>query len=112
MKSPLTNQQTAYIQNRYIYERRLISDILDISDKLSINGSLVTGDIEKTFDSLNHGFLLLVSKTFCFSNNFTEQIKILLTNQEYCVISDDSATSYFELKKGHVKMTHFLLIYL
>ena len=66
IKSPLTNQQTAYVQNR------LISVILDISDKLSINGSLVTGDIEKNFDSLNHGFLLVVSKTFCFSNNFTE----------------------------------------
>lgn len=72
IKSPLTNQQTAYVQNRYIYERRLISVILDIYDKLSINGSLVTGDIEKNFDSLNHGFLLVVSKTFCFSNNFTE----------------------------------------
>ena len=57
------SQQTAYIQNRYIGEaRRSISDILDISDKLSINGSLVTIDIEIACDSLDHGFLLVVLK--------------------------------------------------
>ena len=56
-----TLQWTAYIQNRYIGEAgRLISDIIDISDKLSIDGYLVAVDTEKAFDSLDHEFLLVV----------------------------------------------------
>ena len=35
----------------------LVSDILDISEKLSIDGYLVTVNIEKAFDFLNHRFL-------------------------------------------------------
>ena len=50
-------QQTFYVQSRYLGEGGiLISDILDISDKLSIDGYLVTVDIEITFDSLDHEF--------------------------------------------------------
>ena len=57
----MTSQQTAYVQNRYIGEaKRLISNMLDISDKLSGDGYLVTVDIEKAFDSLDHQFLLVV----------------------------------------------------
>ena len=53
--SLITSQQTAYVQNRCIREAgRLISDILDVSDKLNIDGYLVTVDIEKAFDSLDH----------------------------------------------------------
>ena len=56
-----TLQWTAYNQNRYIGEAgRLISDIVDISDKLSIDGYLVAVDTEKAFDSLDHEFLLVV----------------------------------------------------
>ena len=64
--SAIASQQTAYVQNRYVKEEDLISDILDISDKLNIS----------------HGFLLVVLKKFRFGNNFIEWIKILLTSQE------------------------------
>ena len=37
---------------------------------------------------------------FGFGNSFIDWIKILLTNQESCVINDGSATSYFKLEKG------------
>ena len=64
--SVIASQQTAYVQNRYVKEEDFISDILDISDKLTIS----------------HGFLLVVLKKFRFGNNFIEWIKILLTSQE------------------------------
>ena len=58
LPSLTTSQQTAYIQNRYIGEAgRSISNILDICDKLSIYGYLVTADIEKALNSLDHAFL-------------------------------------------------------
>ena len=73
----ITSQQTANVQHRYIGEaRRLISDILAISDKLSLDGYLVTVDIEKAFHSLNHKFLQVVLKKFGFGNNTFEWIKI------------------------------------
>ena len=101
LSSLITSQQTAYVQNRYIGEAgRLISDILDISDKLSVDGYLVTVDIEKAFDSLDPEFLLVVLKKFGFGNSFIDWIKILLTNQESCVINGGSTTSYFKLEKG------------
>ena len=37
---------------------RVISDILEISKSLALEGFLVTADIEKAFDSVNHYFLL------------------------------------------------------
>ena len=59
----IISQQTVYVQNRYIGEAgRLISNILGISDKLSVDGYLITVDIEKAFDSLDHEFLLVVLK--------------------------------------------------
>ena len=79
---------------------KLISDILDISDKLSVDGYLVTFDIEKTFDSLDHEFLLVVLKKIDFGNYFIDWIKILLTNQESCIINGGSTMSYFKLEKG------------
>ena len=63
LPSHITSQQTANVQNRYVGEAgRSIFDILDICDKLSIDGYLVTVDIEKAFDSLDHEFLLVVLK--------------------------------------------------
>ena len=51
------------VWNTYIGEAgRLISNILYISDKLSIDDYFVAVDIERAFDSLYHGFLLAVLK--------------------------------------------------
>ena len=101
LPSLITWQQTAYVQNRCIGEAgRLISDILDISYKLSIDGYLVTVNIEKAFNSLDHEFLLVILKKFGFSNYFIDWIKMLLANQESCVINGGSTTSYFKLEKG------------
>ena len=50
-------------KNRYIGEAgRLISDILDLSDKLSTDSYLVNVVIENAFNSLDHGLLLVVFK--------------------------------------------------
>ena len=101
LPSLIALQQTAYVQNRYTGKAgRLFFYILDISDKLRIDGYLVTLDIDKAFDSFDHGFLLILLKTIGFDNNFIDWIKILLTNHESCVINGASSTSYFKLEKG------------
>ena len=51
----------AYVKNRFISENgRVIPDILEIANTLAVEDFSVTIDIEKTFDSVNHGFLLQI----------------------------------------------------
>ena len=59
--SLVSNNQIAYVNNRFISEGgRLISDILEMTKSLQIDGILMTVDIEKAFDSVNHVFLISV----------------------------------------------------
>ena len=69
-------------------------------DILDISGYLVTMDIEKAFDSLNHDFLLFVLKKFGFGENFMHWIKVLLNKQQSCVINAGFTTHCFNLEKG------------
>ena len=73
---------------------------MDASERLNIEGYLVTIDIQKGFNSVNHFFLLAVLKVFGFGKGFLHWIEILLTNQESCVLNGGITTKYFKLKKG------------
>ena len=45
---------------------------------------LVTMDIEKAFDTLDHKFLISALKKFGFGQNFISWIEIIFKNQESC----------------------------
>ena len=49
-------------------------------------------DIEKTFDSLDHNFLISTLEKFGFGNNFISWVKILVRDQEPCVINGGATT--------------------
>ena len=99
LPSITSSNQTAYVEKRCIGESgRLISDIIEISGKENVPGYLVTMDLEKAFDSLDHGFLLCALKNFGFGDSFINWIKILLNDQQSCVINRGFATQYFTLK--------------
>ena len=101
LPSLITSQQTAYIQNRFISETgRLISDILEMSDKLNVGGFIAAMDIEKAFDSLDHTFLVSVLKKFGFGDDLIDWVTILIRNQESCVINAGVTSSYFQLQRG------------
>ena len=94
-------EQAAYIEKRFIGESgRLISDILSVTNNLKKKSSLVTMDIEKAFDSLDHSFLMSVFKKFGFGENFIDWIKIVLYKQEWSVLNGGFTTKYFNIKKG------------
>ena len=87
LPSLISSNQTAYVDGRIISESdRLISDILEITDLSKQNGILLTIDIEKAFDSVNHAFLISVLEKYGFGKNFLKWINVLLNNQESCVI--------------------------
>ena len=59
----ISENQTAYVNNRFISQGgRLINDLLEVCDTFNKKGYLVTIDIEKVFDSVNHVFLIAIEK--------------------------------------------------
>ena len=63
----ISHDQTAYVNGRFIGEStRLISDILDVTNDYNISGYILTADIEKAFDSMDHSFLMEVLKAYRF----------------------------------------------
>ena len=49
---------------------------------------------------MNDAFLIAAFKKYDFGDNFIDWIKILLNNQESCVINGGHTTKYCELKRG------------
>ena len=97
----ISAQQTAYIQNRNIGENgRLISDIIEIANIQQMEGFLVTMDVEKAFDSLDHKFSVSVLTKFGFGQNFISWVEIVLKNQESCVINRGTTPTYFKLNRA------------
>ena len=89
-----------YIKNRHNEERRrLISDIIEITE-IKNTGFLVTIDVEKAFDSLDHNFLISTLEKHGFGQNFILWVKILLKDQKSCVINGGKTTKYFLLGSG------------
>ena len=97
----ISSDQTAYVKGRFIGESiRLISDILDTSKKYNIPGYMLTVDLQKAFDSIDHTFLLACLEKFGFGKNFITWISILLNKNESCVSNGGHTTQYFTLNRG------------
>ena len=75
---------------------KLISDILEITDSLQIDGLLMTIDIKTAFDSVNNFFLISVLKRYGFGDDFIKWIKTLLKNQESCFFNGRKTIRYFK----------------
>ena len=101
LPSLISDNQSAYVEGRFISESgRLISDVLEVTDMLKLNGLLLTVDIQKAFDSVNHQFLILALRKYGFGKNFIRWIQTLLNKQESCVINGGITTQYFQLERG------------
>ena len=92
--------QSAYVNIRFRSKGGgLILDILEITDLPPIGGLLMTINIEKVFDSVNHFILISVLKRYGFGDEFIKWIKTLLKNQESCVLNGGKTTRYFKLER-------------
>ena len=79
----VNENQVPYVSNRFISESgRLISDVLEITDSLDIEGILMTVHINKAFNSINHSVLMCVLKKFGFGNDFPKLMQMLMKNPE------------------------------
>ena len=101
LPSIIKSDQTAYVPGRFIGESaRQISDILEVTKTFNIPGYMITMDIEKAFDSMDHVFLLKVIEKFGFGKKFIDWIRIIIKNQESCVMNGGNSTGYFILERG------------
>ena len=103
LPSIIKSDQTAYVKGRFIGESaRQISDILEVTKTFNIPGYMITMDIEKAFDSMDHIFLIKINalEMFGFGKDFIEWIQILIKNQESCVMNGGQSTGYFKLERG------------
>ena len=97
----ISSDQTAYVKGRYIGESiRLLSDVLDASERYNIPGFILTVDLQKAFDSIDHYFLIACLEKFGFGTNFLAWISILLNKNESCVSNGGHTTQYFSLNRG------------
>ena len=98
---------------RCISERgRLVPDLLEMSEVLNKEGFLVTIDIEKAFESVNHHFLIAILEKIGFGTEFIQWMKVLLNNQESCVINGEKTSKYFKLERGDPISTYLFIIVL
>ena len=66
-----------------------------------MKGLLLTVDIEKAVDFVNHNFLLKIPESYHnFIQDFLKWISILVQNQKSCVINGGKTTCYFLLTGG------------
>ena len=65
-----------------------------------MEGFLVTMDVKKAVDSLDHKFLISVLKKFGLGQNFISLVEIILKNQGSFVINGGTTTKYFKLNRG------------
>ena len=95
----ISANKSAYVDGRFISESsRLISDLLEISDKFKLDWLLATTDIQKAFDSVDRVFLASKLERYEFGNKFVRWAKILLKNQESCIINGGNTTKYSKLE--------------
>ena len=92
----LSNEQPAYVPGRHITDAiRSVSDLLYYADQNNLDGYLVSVDMEKAFDSVDHTFIISTLRKYGFGPNFIQWIKVLLNKQVSCVMNNGFTTGYF-----------------
>ena len=100
----INKNQIVYLNTIFISKGdRIISDIVKITDLLQIEGILLTVDIEKAFDSFNRLFLVSAAlEKYGLKNDFIRWIKLLLKNQESCIINGGQTKNYIKLERSKI----------
>ena len=105
MNNLINKNQIVYLNTIFISKGdRIISDIVKITDLLQIEGILLTVDIEKAFDSFNRLFLVSAAlEKYGLKNDFIRWIKLLLKNQESCIINGGQTKNYIKLERSKIQ---------
>jgi len=101
LKDIISEDQTGYIQGRYIGENiRVIDDIITQTAYKSAPGYIILLDFEKAFDRLSIDFLKEALKAFKFGPNFRSWVGIIYQNISSCVVNNGYASRFFPITRG------------
>ena len=81
--------------NSLISNNNFVDEMKTLIQKVIFRWYLVSMDIKKAFDSLDHDFLITVLNKFAFGSNFISWFKLLLKSQQSCVINGGNTTPFF-----------------
>ena len=95
------SDQTGFIKERYIGENiRLISDLLEQTEKDQSTGILLSLDFRKAFDTLEWPLIQYMLSRYNFGTNLGKWIEIFYTNVETAVLNNSFATNWFKPSSG------------
>ena len=77
-----------------------IIDLIEYADNENIPGSIVLLDIEKAFDSVEHGFLLEVLTRFNLGDNSIQWVKTFYNSRKSYVINNGSISCPINMSRG------------
>lgn len=80
--------------------RRLISGVKEVTKRRKTEGFLYPLDIDKSSDSLDHNYLVSILQKYISGKNFIFWVKILLKDQEWCVLNGGKTKKYFLFWRG------------
>ena len=79
---------------------RTIIDLIEYTDIKDIPGSIVLLDIEKAFDSVEHGFLYEVLSRFNLGDNFIQWVKTFYNCRKSYVINNGFLSKPIDMSRG------------
>ena len=95
------SDQTGFVNGRYIGQNiRLLSDIMEFSDRKNFQGILLFVDFEKAFDTLEWSFISKTLEVFNFGNKFKKWFTVLYNGVQSSVVNGGFMTNYFEITRG------------
>ena len=97
----ISEEQAAFVKDRYIGDAvRTVADVIQFTKFSNILGILLNIDFEKTYDSVDHGFLKNVIKLFNFGESMQRWVHTFYNNIKSCVMKNRFSTGYFDIKHG------------
>ena len=101
LDSIIGESQTAAIKNRTIlHALATIRDIIDVSNKLNKNLSVISLDFVKAFDRLDWDFIFLALEKFGYGKNFIHIIKVCYNNIQSKIKINGLLSDPFTLMRG------------
>ena len=101
VQSLIHPDQTGFVKGRYIGENiRLISDIMEQTDRDNTPGIMLSLDFRKAFDTLDWSCIQHSLKLFNFGDSLRRWVTVFYTDIESTVLNNGFATSWIKPSTG------------
>uniref|UniRef100_A0A8C2B6N7 Reverse transcriptase domain-containing protein n=1 Tax=Cyprinus carpio TaxID=7962 RepID=A0A8C2B6N7_CYPCA len=97
----IDESQSGFMRKRHNANNiRLVLDLLDYNELITDNSFILFLDFYKSFDSLEHGFILQALKKFGFGDGFCRTVRTLYTNGSSAIKLKSGTSPRFKVSRG------------